>query len=313
MSMEAEASNQVITMTLEGIKISIMLGGKAAAFGMAVFKSYYENRISQKALTPGEQRLEHMMRSGRELNQFLIPSERYNEFADNARKRGITFSATRFPDEDVCCVTIYQQDAARINRLIEDIGIGDIDNVDITTEHDTVANEKDSTTQRTDDQEKSSEEDDYTASERAEQSVDENGEYISKMDDSDIDELYRNISPIESEGTIPFTRAAREQEALLKNSSPHSRVEVVSESEKSETSLEFEYTELSNISDENNKATVALREGVSMNDPSNRPSVRKRMNEIIQSQLADKAEKSLEKSATEVVREIKQVAENLKQ
>lgn len=314
MTMEAEASNQVISMTLEGVKISIMLGGKAAAFGLAVFKSYYENRIAQKAITPGEQRLEHMMRSGKELNQFLIPSDRYGDFSENARKRGITFSATHFPDEEVCCVTIYQQDAARINRLIEDIGISDIDNVEITTEHEPVVQGNDSSEQNEAESNKPTDKNDYDFTDfQNASSTGEQDDLDFKMDDNDIDELYRDISPIESEGAIPFAKAAKGQEVPSESFSPHFPAVVGSNPERSELPEENDYTEASWNHESKGKAEQFLQESISVNNPSDRPSVKKRMNEIIESQLADKAGKSVEKKALEAEKAVKRIAENLVQ
>lgn len=295
MSMESEASNQVLSMTLEGVKITAQLTGKvtkeiAIAF-LAAIRSIVQKYKAKKQLTPGQQKLINMIQSGKPLNQFVITNDQLDTVRSEAIKRGITFSAVKNKKDGISYITVYQQDAARINRLLEDIGVGDVDYINMRTEPTEeptveVSSEEPSTTET---EQQSTE----SVSEQHTDSAEESTGSENELTNDEIDDIFESFDTIESEGENPLEQAAKIEEAPSKNSSPLIQVEGITDIEKDGISKESQ--------------DHPFADGFS-NSAASRPSIKKRVDEIVRQQQADKASKMQES-----VEKVKEAADNIKE
>lgn len=113
MSQGSEAAEQ---MTREAVKLSALGAKNLAALCLAMAK---DNRKLK-----GKTKLKRLLTEGKELRVFDLKEEDVSAFAKEAKTYGILFSAIRNTKSarDTVDVIVKAEDAARINRIFENMG-----------------------------------------------------------------------------------------------------------------------------------------------------------------------------------------------
>ena len=89
MEAASQAADQVVRLTLEGVEYAIRLTGKTAVH-TAALAAALGKLAAEKHTSKGAQRLAAMLKSGRELTVFSVPEQRLKEFAQEAKRYGVS-------------------------------------------------------------------------------------------------------------------------------------------------------------------------------------------------------------------------------
>ena len=132
MNMGADAADQVMKMTLQGIEVLARLSG-AGAKNLA---TYLYSILANQQKTRGKTRLVHLLRSGSELKVFAVRREDLPTFIKEAKRYGVLYCALRDKKslDGMCDIMVRAEDAAKINRIVERFHISTVNTVDITPE-----------------------------------------------------------------------------------------------------------------------------------------------------------------------------------
>lgn len=124
---ESQAADQVIKVIIDGAEYVVHLGAqsvaKTGALLLALGRLEVEKRHSQ-----GKQNLKTMLKSGKSLEIFSVPPDDLKEFAKEAKRYGITFCAVKDKKgkDAPADILVKAEDAGRINRIIERLGLGNV-------------------------------------------------------------------------------------------------------------------------------------------------------------------------------------------
>ena len=137
MSMEADVANQAVSMELELIKLlgsgAVKVLGRLSAGSIALIMSIYRKHKNNQTLKPGEISLKKLTdaarRNGTELVELTIPNNLQKEFSKAVKDRGIQASIIKVKTTDppYYAGVVNQNDAARVDRIIEEMKINYID------------------------------------------------------------------------------------------------------------------------------------------------------------------------------------------
>ena len=132
MSMNADAADQVVSMSLQGVKVIAEITG-AGAKNLA---TYLYAALKDQKRTRGKIRLESLLRSGKELKVFAVKTEDLPRFSKEAKRYGILYCALRDKaDKDgMCDMMVRAEDAGKINRIVERFSLATVDAAAIKTE-----------------------------------------------------------------------------------------------------------------------------------------------------------------------------------
>lgn len=124
MEAASQAADQMVRLTLEGVEYAIRLTGKTAVHAAALAAALGK-LAAEKHTSKGAQRLAAMLKSGRELTVFSVPEQRLKEFAQEAKRYGVTYCALRDSkvQDGVVDLLVRAEDAPKINRIVERYGI----------------------------------------------------------------------------------------------------------------------------------------------------------------------------------------------
>ena len=119
MEAASQAADQVVRLTLEGVEYAIRLTGKTAVH-TAALAAALGKLAAEKHTSKGAQRLAAMLKSGRELTVFSVPEQRLKEFAQEAKRYGVTYCALRDSkvQDGVVDLLVRAEDAPKINRIV---------------------------------------------------------------------------------------------------------------------------------------------------------------------------------------------------
>lgn len=118
MNTSADAAEQVVRISLNGMEVAAKITGKAA---VEVANMLYAVMKDQKK-TKGKTRLENLISSGKPLSVFTLQSEDFACFQKEAKRYGVLYYAVRNQRSDsdgVVDIMVKLDDAARMNRIIE--------------------------------------------------------------------------------------------------------------------------------------------------------------------------------------------------
>lgn len=105
------------------MEYTLKLAGKGAEHLAAMLMAL--NRAEQK--TRGHTTLRALLKSGKELTVFSIPTDRLKEFAQEAKRYGVLYCALK--DKAPSAVTdilVRAEDAAKLSRIVERLGLGTV-------------------------------------------------------------------------------------------------------------------------------------------------------------------------------------------
>ena len=132
MSYSAEAAEQVVRMSLNGVEVAAKISGKAverlATLIFAICRS-------QKR-TKGKVRLSNILRSGKELKVYAIKDTELQKFCQEAKKYGVLYCVLKDnkANDGLTDVMVRADDASKINRIFERFNLATIDMGSIKTE-----------------------------------------------------------------------------------------------------------------------------------------------------------------------------------
>lgn len=132
MSMNADAADQVVSMSLQGVKVVAEISGA----GTKNLATYLYAVLKDQKRTRGRVRLEGLLRSGKELKVFAVKAEDLPKFSKEAKRYGVLYCALRDKkDKDgMCDIMVRAEDAAKINRIVERFSLATVDTAAIKTE-----------------------------------------------------------------------------------------------------------------------------------------------------------------------------------
>lgn len=121
-----DAAEQVVRMSLEGAEVALKITG-AAAKNLAA--ALYTVLKDQKK-TKGKARIEAMLREN--LKVYTIKKEDAPEFAKQAKGYGILYAPIPVrKEDDTIDILVFQDDAARANRIVEKFNLTVVDTASI--------------------------------------------------------------------------------------------------------------------------------------------------------------------------------------
>ena len=134
MSVSGDASEQVVRLSLEGFEVLAKLTGSGAKNVAAMLYTI----MKDKKQTKGKTRLNNMLKAGKPLKIFSIKNEDLETFKYEAKKYGILYCALvdkkHINYDGMTDIMVKDEDASRINRIVERFKLTTIDTAKIDTE-----------------------------------------------------------------------------------------------------------------------------------------------------------------------------------
>ncbi len=121
----SDAADQVVRYTLEGTEVALKLSGLAAKN----VATYLIAVLNDSKKTRGKTKIARMLREGKPMKIFQIPTEQLKAFAREAKKYGFLFVAVvdkhnPAPETDVM---VFARDAVKINRVLDHLSLAAVD------------------------------------------------------------------------------------------------------------------------------------------------------------------------------------------
>lgn len=134
MSVNGDVSEQVVRLSLEGFEVLARLTGSGAKNVAAMLYTI----MKDKKQTKGKTKLNNMLRAGKPLKIFTIKKEDLKTFSKESKNYGISYCALvdrNNKDLDgMVDVMVKEEDASRINRIVERFKLTTVDTARIETE-----------------------------------------------------------------------------------------------------------------------------------------------------------------------------------
>jgi len=134
MSVNGDVSEQVVRLSLEGFEVLARLTGSGAKNVAAMIYTI----MKDKKQTKGKTKLNNMLRAGKPLKIFTIKKEDLKTFSKESKNYGISYCALvdrNNKDLDgMVDVMVKEEDASRINRIVERFKLTTIDQARMETE-----------------------------------------------------------------------------------------------------------------------------------------------------------------------------------
>lgn len=134
MSVSGDASEQVVRLSLEGFELLARLTGSGAKNVAAMLYTIMKDNKQTK----GKTRLNNMLKAGKPLKIFSIKNEDLERFRYEAKKYGILYCALvdrkNKNFDGMTDIMVKDEDASRINRIVERYKLTTIDTAKIDTE-----------------------------------------------------------------------------------------------------------------------------------------------------------------------------------
>lgn len=135
MNNSGDAAEQIVRLSLEGTEVALRLTGSAAKNIAAALYTIAKNK--DKTKTKGYQKLDAMLKSGKELKVFTISEEHLKCFAQEAKRYGVVYCALRGKEKSsdgMVDVMVRAEDASKINRIVERFKLSTVDAASIKQE-----------------------------------------------------------------------------------------------------------------------------------------------------------------------------------
>lgn len=131
MDASEQAAEQIVRMTLAGSEFAIRLTGAASknvAAGLMAAAAGTEK-------TKGKARLATMLKSGKELKVFQLKQSDLERFALEAKRYGVLYTLVKPESKGAgeLDVMVKAEDAAKVNRILEKLGYGRVEDRQATT------------------------------------------------------------------------------------------------------------------------------------------------------------------------------------
>ena len=125
MNTGADAADQIVRMTLNGVEVAAKITGTGAK-ELAVL--LYAVLKDQKK-TKGKTRLTNMLKSGKELRVFAVKDKDLERFCREAKKYGVLYCVLKDKNskDGLTDVMVRAEDASKINRIFERFKLSTVD------------------------------------------------------------------------------------------------------------------------------------------------------------------------------------------
>lgn len=134
MSVNGDVSEQVVRLSLEGFEVLARLTGSGAKNVAAMIYTIMKDQQQTK----GKTKLNNMLKTGKPLKIFTIKKEDLKTFAKESKNYGITYCALmnkNIKEQDgMIDIMVKEEDAGRINRIVERFKLTTVDTARIETE-----------------------------------------------------------------------------------------------------------------------------------------------------------------------------------
>ena len=136
MNASAEAADQIVRMSLNGVEVAAKITGKGAEHLAMLIYSILKDQTKTK----GKTRLTNMLRSGKELKIFQVNDKDLLKFCSAAKKYGVLYSVLKDKNktDGKTEIMVRAEDSAKVAHIYErfDIATVDIASVEETIEND---------------------------------------------------------------------------------------------------------------------------------------------------------------------------------
>lgn len=123
-----DVPDQVLRLSMEGAKFALKISGAAAK---NIAAALYAVLKDQKR-TKGKARITTMLRQQRPMTIYTIRKEDCSEFAKQARGYGVLYAPIPVKKgDDTVDILVFQDDAARVNRIVERLDMTVLDTASI--------------------------------------------------------------------------------------------------------------------------------------------------------------------------------------
>lgn len=122
MDTSGQAAEQAVRLSMEGMVYALKLSGKGAERIAAALLVLANDEKHLK----GRATLHAMLKTKKELRVFTIPNDRLREFVKETKRFGVLYCVLKEknPGADAMCdLLVKAEDAAKINRIIERLGL----------------------------------------------------------------------------------------------------------------------------------------------------------------------------------------------
>lgn len=136
----SDAAEQVIRLSLQGIEVAARLSGSGAKNVAALLVAIAKDKQKVR----GKTTLTNMLKSGKPLKVFSIKKEDLKKFSDEAKRYGVLFAAIveKNTNDGMMDILVREEDAAKINRIVERFKLATVDMAVINTEIEKIKAEK---------------------------------------------------------------------------------------------------------------------------------------------------------------------------
>lgn len=133
MAVESEATDMTVKMVLEGSEMVFKLAGKGTAELAKALVKFAKVLHNEDLRTKGKVTFRSMLKSGEPLTRFVIPENMLKAFHEDSKLYGLKYHIIRDKNsiDKSTDIVVYQQDAAKVNRILEKLGLSakDVDDI----------------------------------------------------------------------------------------------------------------------------------------------------------------------------------------
>lgn len=120
MNYGADAADQVVRYSMDGIEHSLRISG-AIAKNLAVFIVAV---LKDQKKTRGKTRMVRMLKERKPMKFFTVPDDKLKLFAREAKSRGLLYVVVKDKNKKINNeIMVFAEDAAKMNRVLDQIGI----------------------------------------------------------------------------------------------------------------------------------------------------------------------------------------------
>ncbi len=125
MAVESEATDMTVKMVLEGSEMVFKLAGKGTAELAKALVKFAKVLHNEDLRTKGKVTFRSMLKSGEPLTRFVIPENMLKAFHEDSKLYGLKYHIIRDKNsiDKSTDIVVYQQDAAKVNRILEKLGL----------------------------------------------------------------------------------------------------------------------------------------------------------------------------------------------
>lgn len=119
-----QEAEMIVRFAMDGVMQTVKLAGSATKHIVAMLAALSK----QPDTSPGKKRMAAMLKSGEAIDYYSVPESKIKEFAELAKSYGIQY-AVMFNQDGCYDLAVKVSDSARINRIGEIIGLGEVHGV----------------------------------------------------------------------------------------------------------------------------------------------------------------------------------------